>query len=88
MNTAVFLTGAAGGLGQLVAARLLADGHHVAATMRNAAGRNQEAAGRLRYGRVADGEAGPSVQRGGGAARTAEYRIPTARTHLLRPPGP
>jgi hypothetical protein len=26
------------------------------------------------------------MQHGGGAARTAEYRIPIAKYHLLRPP--
>lgn len=48
MSTRVFLTGAAGGFGQLIATRLLADGHRVVATMRAVAGRNHEAASRLR----------------------------------------
>lgn len=44
MTQAILLTGAAGGFGRLIANTLLDQGHRLAATMRDPAGRNREAA--------------------------------------------
>lgn len=44
MNNTIFLTGAAGGFGRLIANTLLDQGHQLVATMRDPKGRNSEAA--------------------------------------------